>query len=70
MQVKESRSDDIARSYNHYKMGYRKVDTNSRDVSTLSRLPRSGKMPSNQSECTMLGKGVGELPKGMLARDG
>jgi len=43
MQVKTSRSDDIVQSYNHYKNGYRKVDPNSQDVSTLVRLPRSGK---------------------------
>jgi len=48
MQVKVPRSDDIAQSYNHYKIGYgRKVDTNSQEVSTLVRLPQSGKTPSN-----------------------
>ena len=48
MQVEASRSDDIAQSYNYYKIGFRKVDTNSRDISTLVRLPRSGKMPRDQ----------------------
>jgi len=48
MQVEASRSDDIAQSHNHYKIAYGIVDTNSRDVSTLVRLPRSGKTPSNQ----------------------
>jgi len=48
MQVRASKSDDIAQSYNHYKIGYRKVATNSRDVSIFGRLPRSGKTPSNQ----------------------
>jgi len=48
MQVKASRLDDIARSHNHYKSGYREVDTNSRDVYTLVTLPQSGKRPSNQ----------------------
>ena len=48
MQVEASQSDDMAQSYNYYKSGYRKADTNSWDVSTLVRLPRSGKTPSNQ----------------------
>jgi len=69
MQVQASRSEETAQSYNHHKIGYRKVDTNSGDISTLDRLPRSGKTPNNQWECTMIGKGVGELPKGLLARD-
>jgi len=48
MQVKASKSDGIALSPSHYKIGYRKVATNSRDVSLLVRPPRSGKTPSNQ----------------------
>jgi len=48
MQVKASRSEDIAQSYNHCKSTYRKADKNSRDVSTLVRLPRSRKTPSSQ----------------------
>jgi len=64
MQVKASKWDDIAQSYNHYKIWYQRVATNSRDISPLVRLPRSRKAPSNQSEFTMLRKGVGELPKG------
>ena len=55
MQVKASWSDDIGQSYGHYKSGYQKEDTKSRDVSTLFRLPYSGKRPSDQKECTMLG---------------
>jgi len=69
MQVKASRSDNITQSYNHYKIGYRKGDTNPREASTIVRLPQSGKTPSNQWEYTMLGKGVGELAKGLLVRD-
>ena len=67
MQVKVSRSDDIGQRYTHYKIEYRKVDTISRDVCTLVRLPRSGETLGNQEECTMLGNKVGELPKGLWA---
>ena len=69
MQVTASQSDDIAQTYNHTKIGYRKVATKPRDVSTIVRLARSGKTPSNQGECTMLRKGVGELAKELLAKD-
>jgi len=69
MHVKASRSDDMAQSYSDYKSGYPKEDTNSQDVSTLVRPPRYGKTPSNQEECTIHRKEVGELQKGVLARD-
>ena len=48
MQVEASRSNQIGLSYNHCKGGYRKADINSQDVSTLVRLPRSGKTPSDR----------------------
>jgi len=35
MQEKASKSDDIAEGYDNYKIGFRKVATNSGDVSTL-----------------------------------
>jgi len=47
MQVKASRSDNTAQIYNHRKIGYQKVDTNSQDVPTLVRLLQSRKTPSN-----------------------
>jgi len=67
MQVEASRSDEIAPSYHYYKSGYQIADTNSLDVSTLVRLPRSGKTPMTSRDTLCSERELG-TPKALVGK--